>query len=131
MALTAGTCADPVHFPLYDGVAMPAVGSTVGMGFDHLTITCGGTLAPDVVFSVVPHFTGDLRARTDDGATPFDAVIAARSSCPDFGGPLACDRDANGGESITVGATSGTPVYVWVDGANGASGDFRLLLDAP
>ncbi len=132
LVLSAGTCADPVVFPLWPGVGMRAVGSTLGLSNNHLTSTCGGALSEDVVYAVVPQYTGKLEARIVSAATNYNAVLSARSTCNSLISQIACDVDnGNGDEVISVDATMGTPVYVWVDGWNSADGNYRLDLSPP
>jgi hypothetical protein len=129
LTLAEGTCADPVPFPLWQGIDMPASGATTGFTNEHTSTGCGGSISADVVYRVAPQFDGQVEARVLNGLTSYDAVIAARSSCADALTQIACDHDFGGGdETIQVDVTNGTPFFLWVDGWNSAEGSYRLDL---
>jgi cysteine-rich repeat protein len=129
--LSLGDCTDPARFPLWDAfIPMNAVGATNGQSNDLTTSTCGGAISGDVMYEVTPQFTGAFEARLPLADTPYNAVLAARSACADGFSQLACDVDttATMDEVINLTATSGVPLYVYVDGWSGAEGNYRLQL---
>ncbi len=87
-----------------------------------------GSLGSDRVFMVTPHATGTLTVKTQ-GAT-YDAMLYARPDCATEASELACQNAVNGvgDETLTVGATNGTPIYIFVDGATNTTGDLSLTL---
>ena len=90
---------------------------------------CGGatgSLGSDRVFVVTPHATGTLTVKTA-GAT-FDVMLYARSDCTTESSELACQNATAGAgdETMSLAATNGTPIYVFVDGATNTTGDLSL-----
>lgn len=87
-----------------------------------------GSLGADRVFLVTPHATGTLTVKTS-GAT-FDVMLYARSDCATEVSELTCQNATSGpgDETLTVAVLSGTPIYVFVDGATNTPGDLSLTL---
>ncbi|MEZ4447109.1 MAG: hypothetical protein R3B72_48970 [Polyangiaceae bacterium] len=128
--LSVGTCADPVPFPIWAGVPMRGLGNTNNKP-NTQDATCGGGMAGEVVYEVMPQQAGNLDVRLPANPTNYDAVLAARSVCTDPMSELDCDRDPNGGndENFGLSTTSMTNVFVIVDGFAGSEGDYVLRLD--
>ena len=127
--LSAGTCADPVPYPVWSGAfSNPAVGSTSGIA-NSTDASCGSSVvADDVVYEIQPQFTGDIEFFSPMAAADFDLVLTAEQSCGNPAMTLDCDHDNTGDEFISVSATSGQPFYTIVDGFNGASGSYELSI---
>lgn len=126
--LSAGTCADPVPFPLWPGIPMDAAGTTTGLGNDHVSTTCGGSLSSDVVYELLPQFTGPVAIDIIAADTSFNTVLAAREACGMISTQIDCDVDNGGNEHLSLTATNGQPIYVWVDGWSGANGSYYLQM---
>ncbi len=91
--------------------------------------SCGGDTAKERFYQIVPHVTGTLRAEITTAS--FDAVLYARRvAC--FGSSsveLACDDViGNGKERVDVPVQSGAPIWLAVDGFEGAAGTYALSL---
>ena len=125
------TCQDPVPVRLEPGTPMTMLGATNGKS-QSTGGSCGGGAqffgSNDVVYNV--HFVGadsNVTAALAAAGTSYNSVLYARSSC-DFG-QLACDNAAgNGGDSISFDPNLDTSTFVWVDGNNGAEGNYTLVL---
>ncbi len=103
-------------------------GTTVGYAaFDKGT--CGGDTAKERFYQVVPHATGTLRAEITTAS--FDAVLYARAGAC-FGASsaeLACDDViGNGKERVDVPVQAGVPIWLAIDGFQGATGTYALSL---
>lgn len=87
-----------------------------------------GSLGSDRVFVVTTHATGMLTVKTV--AATFDVMLYARSDCAMEAAELGCQNAVNGvgDETLTIPAQSGTPIYVFVDGATNTTGDLSLTL---
>jgi hypothetical protein len=99
-------------------------------GTQGVTGWCGGE-GGELVYRYTPEESGDLTIT----ATPerhADVVLYARSDCADQSSEIACvDDPFDSGlpESITVTATAGQPIDIFVDSYNAASsGPFTLTI---
>jgi cysteine-rich repeat protein len=93
--------------------------------------SCGGatgTLGSDRVFVVTPHSSGTLTVQTQ--GSNFDAMLYARTDCATESSELGCQNATSGpgDETLNVTVVSGTPVYVFVDGATSSTGDLMLTM---
>jgi len=93
--------------------------------------TCGGTLAPDRVYRIIPEKSGTLSAAITTAS--FDALLYARGgSCT--GKALGCgDAIGLGGDTLDLPVTANIPVWLVVDGwdgddKKGQKGTFALSL---
>ncbi|WP_437296988.1 hypothetical protein [Sorangium sp. So ce426] len=106
-----------------------AVGDT-SEGTQGVTGWCGGE-GGELVYRYTPEESGDLTiTATPEGHA--DVVLYARSDCADQSSEIACvDDPFDSGlpESITVTATAGQPIDIFVDSYNAASsGPFTLTI---
>lgn len=109
------------------GVALWA-DNTAGRG-DDVTASCGGEGAEDLVFGWVAPSSGAFRFSTC-GFAEWDTVLSIRTGARDSE-ELACDDNACGQQSsIEATFTAGEVVYLFVDGASGASGAFAISIEA-
>jgi hypothetical protein len=128
LSLAAGTCADPVRFPLWDGVEMSALGSTSGKPSQEAAKGCDGAPGPEVVYEVDVQYEGKLDLTLQAGPS-FDAVLSARDICADVNTQIDCDHSPVWDENINFSVKMGAPPFVLVDGATpAASGAYRLRL---
>jgi cysteine-rich repeat protein len=88
----------------------------------NTSATCGGS-GPEAVFRVVPELDGTLTAEL---AGAEGLMLHARSTCADVSSQIACDALAP--IRITTPAVAGTPIFLFVDGYNGAAGKGTLTL---
>lgn len=105
-------------------------GTSEGM-FNQYQGTCGGGSGPDRVFRIDPPALG--RATVKVTAT-FPVVLSARGTCDAEATELACVADggqAPAGTPVEIGfpVLAQQPVFVFVDGVAGTSGDFTLEVD--
>jgi hypothetical protein len=124
--LSAGTCADPVPFPIWSGVPMNALGSNTNKPNNTSTSSCGGGAAGEVVYEVMPELSGALEARLPDSATNYDAVLSARLACN--GTEVSCSHNGSGDEVVNLMVVDTMSYFVLVDGFTGSEGDYRLRL---
>lgn len=90
--------------------------------------TCGGSSKEGVVV-VTPPIAGKLTAKLT--GIDYHAVLYARMTCNDATTEKACDDDAptpsTNARDITISnVVAGVPIYLFVDGYNGAAGVARL-----
>ncbi len=136
VTLPASACASPT--------VIPAAGGTISgttSGPSTLVASCGATdAAPERVYSWTPAVSGTAILDTcDSAATSFDTVLFVRDASCRTGAELACNNDTSGcattrgqvGSRVAVSVTAGKTYYVAVDGANGASGSFKLHVAPP
>ncbi|MCK6571013.1 hypothetical protein L6V77_07860, partial [Myxococcota bacterium] len=92
--------------------------------------SCGGDLAPEVVFTFTAPQAGTWYFTTQvaDIVDSYDTLLYARTDCADPASELACDDDgADGPLSLLVlNLEAGATVSVVVDGFRDRSGDFQL-----
>jgi hypothetical protein len=107
--------------------ADPQFGATVGMPNGAFS-SCGGQDASEVAYRLdTGEYTGGVILSTDGSG--FDTVLSVQVGCSGQGQAFACnddDESTHGLQSrLELAGTSGG-TYVLVDGANGASGAYRL-----
>ena len=121
---TGNDCSDPV--PILaptGGFAQHAIGSTELAGADAQSQNCGGTGA-DVVYQVTRLTSGNVHVANNAG---YNSVTYGRSDCADQTSELACQNPAGSDDSqINLNDVGTTPVYVFIDGFNGAFGDYDV-----
>jgi hypothetical protein len=89
--------------------------------------TCGGAGPADLYTFSAPE-TGTYVFATGQSGPALDTVLYVRASCL-AGAELACNDDTGGGDysRVTLRLVAGQTVYVFVAGARGAIGPYRLL----
>jgi len=147
-----GACspyADVVDLSTWDGTS-PVTHEGTTSGSSHQKGTCAYTRsAPEVVYKIVPTFSGDVTVSTCGGTTDFSTVVYVRrqycrstGKAPDSTSPgeIACSDpnktvnlcdDKNGvkqASTVTITVASGKTYYVIVDGVKKAKGHFTLTL---
>lgn len=133
--LSAGTtCDDPIPIRLEKGSPMTLRGLTNGKS-QSTGGTCGGGGllfgASDVVYNVnFVDTTTNVTASLSAAGTSYNSILYARSSC-DFGQYACSNANGNGGESITFDPNDDDTTYIWIDGNNGAEGNYTLVLTPP
>jgi cysteine-rich repeat protein len=127
------TCANAVQVSL--GLGTQALnGSTVGGG-QHATTQCTGEDgSPDRVYAVTAQAAGFLTASLPRPLTNFNAILYTLTDCLNPGSGIWCadnssNLEPNGGETLSIAVFQGQTVYVVVDGSNGQSGNYQLVLD--
>ena len=119
--IAAQTCGDP---NVSDGY-----GSFFGLTgnlTDNFDPGCARSAAPEAVWRFNPPANGTVCVSTVGSA--YDTVLYARATC---GGArdIACNDDTVGQQSeIELNVTAGTPVYLFIDGYNNTTGDYRLTI---
>ncbi len=112
-------------------------GTTTGAGQEAPGMALGcaaGASGPEVVYEVQVVEQGFLTAYLPSSGTSFDSVLFLRKdSCESLVEQVAChDNPPNGGlagEVVSVWMSPGETAFVFVDGANGAAGNYELRLD--
>ena len=107
------------------------LGTTTGTTTGHATNrqgTCDNSqqnVGPDVAFTFIAPQAGTLTATLTAG---FDTILHARGTCGSQATELDCadNNGANQSETISFNVTAGQSVSLFVDGFNGASGNFSL-----
>lgn len=117
------SCGNAVTLPARDQI----VRGTVGAGYSNgQQGTCGGS-GRDRVYSITLPVAGRIIAEL----TGYDTVLYLRRVCDDSGTQRACNDDdtppGDAGSRITVTLPAGT-YFLFVDGYDGAEGDFTLDL---
>lgn len=84
---------------------------------------CGGS-GPEAVLRIVPDVSGILQARA---VADFAAILHARTSCADPASELLRTSCA-GLSTFTRAVTKGVPLYLYVDGLNGAAGVAQIRI---
>jgi hypothetical protein len=136
--------ATPVLGGCAGATVLPAAGGTVSgvtAGAGTLAGSCG-TSGPSAerVFAWTPTVSGTATAVTCGEGTTYDSVVYVRSgSCT--GPELACNDDTPGcvtgepheyhGSHVVWSVTAGTTYFIVVDGFNGRSGAFSLVVTPP
>jgi hypothetical protein len=130
-------CASPVVIPA-DGGVFP--GST--SGGSTYSGTCGSSgSSPEKVYQWTPSVSGTTTIQTCSATgTNFDSVIYMRSGSCASGSQVGCNDDATGcaassssthASRLTATVTAGQTYFIFVDGYQGASGNFSLSVAAP
>ncbi len=127
-----------------NSIVIPAAGGTFAgttSGPSTLTGTCALVdNAPEQVYQWTPAFSGIATIQTCGVATTFDTVLYIRDKICLVGAQLACADDTvscatssgpNDGSVITPTVVAGNTYFIVVDGFNGASGAFNLLVVPP
>ncbi|MCA9524775.1 MAG: hypothetical protein KC549_00580, partial [Myxococcales bacterium] len=89
----------------------------------------GGATGPEAVYVFALNGPGDVCVSTAGSA--FDTVLHVRAGdCADAAGEVGCNDDAGGGlqSELTIAAEANVPYFVFVDGFNGANGDYVLTV---
>ena len=78
----------------------------------------GTNSSQDHLYAVTPHVTGTLTATVSPSSA--NLMLVARSTCDSATSQIACSNNAlsGGAETISVPVTSGTPVFLGVDGGS-------------
>jgi cysteine-rich repeat protein len=110
--------------PVIDELQTGVVGGTNTTTLPQYGGSCGGS-ANDTVYVVTPDVDGQLTATL---TSDYDGVLYARDDCDQRASELGCSDDAVGAgeEELVVPAVGGEPVYLFVDGYAGQTGDFTL-----
>ncbi len=110
--------------PVANDVQLGSIGGDTSTVLPHYGATCGGS-SSDAVFVVTPDVSGQLTATL---TSDYDAVLHARTDCDDDATELACQDDGLASDAEVVGfeVTAGVPVYLFVDGYGGETGNFTL-----
>jgi hypothetical protein len=119
-----GTCAAPYPLPI-DTVFN---GTTSGTG--ATSGSCGGSSPEAVATFVAPR---DGTFCFDTSGTTFDAVAYVRTTCSDPASQVACIDDVSATVTapwLQFTATAGTAYSLFVDGYDGAAGDFTMKVSA-
>jgi cysteine-rich repeat protein len=113
--------------PVVDDLQTGSVEGTNTTTLPQYNGSCGGS-ANDTVYVVTPDVDGQLTATL---TSDFDAVLYARDECGEPDNELGCaDVEIGGGaEVLIVPAEGGQPVYLFVDGYGGETGDYTLDIE--
>lgn len=103
--------------------------------FEDGVSSCGGAGAPDLVYQLDVPYPVLLSASvwpTFPGSTSYRPVIALREGTCSTGAELACTAATSAGATVSFSGVSvpAGPVYLWVDGVAGTSGDYALNISA-
>lgn len=137
-ALAGTTCQNAVPVTLALGPSQIVGGSTAVNAGQHSSPSCASA-GPDRLFAVTMQAAGFFTASLlrGIGGAPFDSVLYAKSECMGNGSTTLCADSTDplsptpldGGEVISFPVAAGELVYLYVDSASGAAGDFQLVLD--
>ena len=123
------TCAGATTLTFANGFAT-ATASTVGAA-DDTSASCGGSGGPDVVYKFTTSMVGTLLVDVRPTSGSGRAVVSLRSDCgnaaTEFGGCVASST-AGGGMLQIVRALGANTYYLWIDSADGTSGQFEVSL---
>ncbi len=110
--------------PVANDVQLGSIGGDTSTVLPHYGASCGGS-SSDAVFVVIPDVSGQLTATLN---SDYDAVLHARTDCDDDATELACQDDGLASDAEVVGfeVSAGVPVYLFVDGYGGETGNFTL-----
>lgn len=131
----ANACDTPTVVPPAGGVF---TGTTIGASTQ--SGSCGRTGgSPEKVFQWTPARSGRATIQTCGASTTYDSVLYLRSgTCT--GSQLACNDDTSGcptsgssnrGSRLRPTVTAGQTYFIFVDGYDGASGNFSLSVTPP
>ncbi len=115
-----------LDFPLSGSGSSARVGvlSATTSGFvDQYVPSCSSSGGRDVVYAITPDVSGHLSVT---GSAGYSVVLSLRSSCDVASSELDCSAPGTTVGVVAAPVTAGTPVYVFVDGASGASGAVTL-----
>ena len=103
---------------------------------DERTPDCTAPGSNDVTYSFTAASTGPVIVSTDHAGTGYDTALHVRDECLDPGTQIACndDKDYDGGNynaELFFDAVAGESYSIIVDGYDGESGAFELVLSAP
>ena len=105
-------------------------GSTLAADNGGRSAACNaGASSGDVVHGFVAPGGHDLVFTTVDPGTNYDSAVFVRTTCGNAATEVGCDGSLGGALGATVevlDAPAGTAYYVWVDGLQGAEGDYVL-----
>lgn len=126
-AFEGDTCPGKSITLLQEGSALRAsvTGTTKG-AYNHGGTGCGGGSAPDVVYTFTPSSSGKAKVTL---TADFQAMVAARTSCDELASEASCADilvERGGKTTMEVPVFGGTPVFLFVDGYAGSTGDFTL-----
>lgn len=106
------------------------VAGTTATLLNHYAASCGGGSGADAVYRLDPPLTGRATARITAG---FSAILSVRTSCDDSKSEIACadDTGSSAGQagSLSFPVFQGAPVFLFVDGYGGTSGELALDVD--
>ncbi|HEY5924719.1 MAG TPA: hypothetical protein VIV11_23730, partial [Kofleriaceae bacterium] len=123
------TCAGATTLTFANGFAI-ATASTVGAA-DDTAASCGGTGGPDVVYRFTTPMVGTLLVDVRPSQGSGRAVVSLRSDCgnaaTEFGGCVAAASAGGGMLQVMRGLGAGT-YYLWIDSADGTTGQFDVSL---
>jgi hypothetical protein len=130
----SGTCGSPFFVPAGGGTF---TGTTSGSSSQ--TGTCGTTgNAPERVYQWTPATSGPATIQTCGSGTNYDSVLYVRTATCSNGGQLGCNDDAcanstgaNRASRLTPTVTAGQTYFIFVDGFNGANGNYSLSITPP
>jgi cysteine-rich repeat protein len=110
--------------PVVNELQLGSVASTTTAVLPHYGGSCGGSAA-EAVFVVIPDVNGQITATL---SSDYDAVLHARTACDDDATEVACEDGGLSAEPevISVPASAGVPLYLFVDGYGGEQGNFTL-----
>lgn len=103
-------------------------GTTKG-AYNHGGTGCGGGSAPDVVYTFTPSSSGKAKVTL---TADFQAMVAARTSCEDPVTEASCadiQVDRGGKTTMEVPVFGGMPIFLFVDGYAGSTGNFTLEVE--
>jgi len=131
--LEEATCAHPIVVQMdYGGRTF--TGSTVGGKAENAN--GADDLGPERVYKILPNSAGFLTATTIGPSgmaglpTAYDSTLYYRLYCKDQGAfEVRANGAGSGGEVISMFLDAGEVVYLFVDGAEDAEGDYTLHLD--
>ena len=105
-------------------------------GADEHTPDCTAPGSSDVTYSFTAASDGAVIVSTDHAGTAYDTALHVREECLDPGTQIACndDKDYDNGNynaELFFEALAGESYSIIVDGWNGESGAFELILSQP
>lgn len=126
---------DPIPLPIWPGGSTVVLGSTNGKVADAQG-TCGGGSAGDVVYRLTRRDVAitNMDLELDPARTDYDSVLHARLGTNEQGfcsnTQAGCDDEdsPNGGETLGLDFVQNNVRYIWVDGYNGATGNYGLVV---
>jgi cysteine-rich repeat protein len=102
-----------------------AIADTTNGHKTGITLGCGLSNGPGVVYEVMPKSTGTVTVSVNVGGG--NGYMAVRSSCDESGTTFDC-KNAQPDATIMVAATKGVPFYVALRGKGGGKIDFTLTI---
>ncbi|MFO0549889.1 MAG: DUF4215 domain-containing protein [Polyangiaceae bacterium] len=88
-------------------------------------------LGPEKVYAITPQVDGHLSATLTNAGTNFDTVLYSRDTCDGPSSQLSCHDNVGSpaGEVISGWVSAFSTVYLFVDTAQFAAGEYSLTLD--